>query len=39
VELVVISDQGVLHLSLPSIIDLRPEIMFQSFSSCRSLLK
>jgi hypothetical protein len=39
VELAVISDQGVLHLSLPSIIDLRPEIMFQSFSNCRSLLK
>jgi len=39
VELAVISDQGVLHLSLPSIIDLRPKIMFQSFSSCRSLLK
>jgi len=30
-ELAIISDQGVLHLSLPSIIDLRPKIMFQSF--------
>jgi hypothetical protein len=39
VELAVISDQGVLHLSLLSIIDLRPEIVFQSFNSCRSLLK
>jgi hypothetical protein len=39
VELAVISDLGVLHLSHPDIIDLRPEIMFQGISSCRSLLK
>jgi hypothetical protein len=39
VELAVISDLGVLHLSYPSIIDLRPEIMFQGISNCRSLLK
>jgi hypothetical protein len=39
VELVVISDLGVLHLSHPGIIDLCPEIVFQGISSCRSLLK
>jgi hypothetical protein len=39
VELAVISDLGFLHLSYQSIIDLRPEIMFQVISSCRSLLK
>jgi hypothetical protein len=39
VVLAVISDLGVLHLSHPGIIDLRPEIMFQGISSCRSLLK
>jgi hypothetical protein len=39
VELAVVSDLGVLHLSHQGIIDLRPEIMFQGISSCRSLLK
>jgi hypothetical protein len=39
VELAVISDLGVLHLSHPGIIDLCPKIMFQGISSCRSLLK
>jgi hypothetical protein len=39
VELAVISDLGVLHLSHQGIIDLCPEIMFQGISSCRSLLK
>jgi hypothetical protein len=39
VELAVISDLGVLHLSHPSIIDHRSEIMLQGISSCRSLFK
>jgi hypothetical protein len=39
VELAIISDLGVLHLSHPGIIDLSPEIMFLGISSYRSLLK
>jgi hypothetical protein len=38
VELAVMSEQGVLHSSLPSILNHRPEIKSQSISSCRSLL-
>jgi hypothetical protein len=39
VELVVKSDLNVLHLSHPGSIDLRPEIILQGISSCRSLLR
>jgi hypothetical protein len=39
VEFAVIWDIGVLYLSHPGIIDLHPEVMFQSISSWRSLLK
>jgi len=37
--LAIMSDLSVLHLSHPSSIYLRLEIMFQSISNCRSLLK
>jgi hypothetical protein len=39
VELAVMSDLSVLHLSHPGSIDLRLEIMLQGISSCRSLFK
>jgi hypothetical protein len=39
VELAVMSDLSVLHLTHPGSIDLRLEIMLQGISSCRSLFK
>jgi hypothetical protein len=39
VELAVMSDLSVLHLSHPGSIDLHPEIILQGISSCRNLFK